>query len=93
MLVRLRDQGDAVVVIEHQPDLLAACDRLVELGPAGGAAGGRVIAEGSPAELAADSNEALHFFQEASRLYLQTHGGDAERGKKATRKGKRRVAS
>ncbi|MHC4262606.1 MAG: excinuclease ABC subunit UvrA, partial [Planctomycetota bacterium] len=52
VLQRLADRGDAVVVIEHHTGLLAACDRLVELGPAGGAAGGRLIADGTPSELA-----------------------------------------
>ncbi len=54
VLARLAGRGDAVVVIEHQLDLLAACDRLVELGPQGGEAGGRVIAAGTPEELARD---------------------------------------
>jgi excinuclease ABC subunit A len=52
VLRRLADRGDAVIVIEHHVDLLNACDRLVELGPAGGDAGGRTIACGTPAELA-----------------------------------------
>ena len=54
VLVRLAERGDAVVVIEHHTGLLAACDRLVELGPGGGDAGGRMVADGTPAELAAD---------------------------------------
>ena len=51
---RLARRGDALVVIEHHTGVLAACDRLVELGPGGGAAGGRVIALGTPRELAED---------------------------------------
>ena len=54
VLQKLAERGDAVLVIEHHVDLLGACDRLVELGPGGGAAGGRVIAQGTPAELARD---------------------------------------
>ncbi len=54
VLARLAERGDAVAVIEHHLDLLAACDRLVELGPAGGESGGRVIAAGTPEELARD---------------------------------------
>jgi len=53
-LARLARRGDAVLVIEHHTELLAVCDRVLELGPGGGAAGGRVIAEGTPAELARD---------------------------------------
>ena len=52
----LVDRGDAVIMIEHHTGLLAACDRLVEIGPAGGAAGGELLAEGTPEELAQDSN-------------------------------------
>ncbi|MEQ1892468.1 MAG: excinuclease ABC subunit UvrA, partial [Planctomycetota bacterium] len=54
VLRKLADRGDAVLVIEHHVELLRACDQLLELGPAGGEAGGRVIARGTPAELAAD---------------------------------------
>jgi excinuclease ABC subunit A len=52
----LTDQGHAVVLIEHHTDLLASCDGLVELGPEGGDAGGRVIARGTPAELEANKD-------------------------------------
>ena len=51
VLRSLADRGDAVCVIEHHTDLLAVCDRLVELGPAGGLAGGQLIASGTPEEL------------------------------------------
>jgi len=44
---------NAVFVIEHHPHVLAACDWLVELGPAGGPEGGYVIAEGTPEQVAA----------------------------------------
>ena len=55
VLDRLAARGDAVILIEHHAQLLSICDRLVELGPQGGAAGGRVIAAGTPGELAADA--------------------------------------
>jgi len=52
VLDRLVDDGHTVLVSEHHPYLLAACDWLVELGPGGGPQGGRVLAEGTPERLA-----------------------------------------
>ncbi len=46
------DAGHSVLVVEHDPNLLAACDWLVELGPGAGPDGGRVIFEGTPDDLA-----------------------------------------
>ncbi len=54
VLRSLARRGNAVVVVEHNTEVLEACDRLVELGPGGGDAGGVVIAGGTPRELAAD---------------------------------------
>jgi excinuclease ABC subunit A len=48
----LVDKGHTVVVIEHHPHVLASCDWLIELGPGAGPEGGRVIAKGSPKEVA-----------------------------------------
>lgn len=51
VLGRLVERGDTCVVIEHQPDLIAAADWLVELGPEGGPAGGHVVFQGPLVEL------------------------------------------
>jgi excinuclease ABC subunit A len=50
-LARLARRGNAVVLIEHNVDLLGVCDHLIELGPDGGEAGGRYVATGTPQEL------------------------------------------
>ena len=46
-------RGDTVVLIEHNLDLIRNCDWVVDLGPEGGAAGGRLVAEGAPEVIAA----------------------------------------
>jgi excinuclease ABC subunit A len=52
VLDRLVDRGDTLVVIEHHPAVIAAADQVVELGPEGGAGGGKVVATGTPREIA-----------------------------------------
>ena len=53
-LRRLRDIGNTVLVVEHDEDAIRSADWLVDIGPAAGAGGGRVIAQGTPAEVAAN---------------------------------------
>ncbi|MET8469282.1 excinuclease ABC subunit UvrA [Streptomyces sp. NPDC006422] len=48
LLLRLRDKGNTVLVVEHDPDVIAVADHVVDMGPAGGADGGRVVFEGTP---------------------------------------------
>ena len=51
-LHRLVDAGDSVVVVEHDLRVVAQADRVIDLGPGAGADGGRIIADGTPAEVA-----------------------------------------
>ncbi|MEV1019590.1 excinuclease ABC subunit UvrA [Streptomyces sp. NPDC050264] len=48
LLLRLRDKGNTVLVVEHDPDVIAVADHVVDMGPLGGAGGGRVVYEGTP---------------------------------------------
>ncbi|MBX0301158.1 excinuclease ABC subunit UvrA [Cryobacterium sp. 1639] len=52
-LGRLVDAGNTVVVVEHDMGVVAAADWVIDLGPSGGSAGGRIVAEGTPATVAA----------------------------------------
>ncbi len=47
LLLRLRDKGNTVLVVEHKPEMIAIADHVIDLGPAAGAAGGEVVFEGS----------------------------------------------
>jgi excinuclease ABC subunit A len=53
VLNKLVDQGNTVVVIEHNLDVIKSADYIIDLGPEGGAGGGRIVGEGTPEELAA----------------------------------------
>ena len=53
VLQKLVDAGNTVIVIEHNLDLIKCADHIIDLGPEGGSAGGLVIAEGTPEEVAA----------------------------------------
>jgi excinuclease ABC subunit A len=51
---KLRDQGNTLVVIEHNLDVIKTADWIIDLGPEGGEGGGRIIAQGSPKDIAAN---------------------------------------
>jgi excinuclease ABC subunit A len=62
VLNKLVDQGNTVVVIEHNLDVIRSADHLIDLGPEGGNAGGRLVAAGTPEEVAANPDSATGRF-------------------------------
>jgi len=63
MFNRLVDKGNTVLVIEHNLDVLKCADRIIDLGPGGGSQGGRIIAEGTPEEIAAGDSPTAPFLR------------------------------
>lgn len=56
LLDRLVDSGRSVIVIEHHQAVMAHADHLIDLGPGAGAEGGRIVFEGTPAQLVAQAS-------------------------------------
>jgi excinuclease ABC subunit A len=75
VLHRLADLGNSVVIIEHNLDVIRNADWLIDMGPEGGEEGGRVIAEGRPAQVAAVAGS--HTGEFLARYYAE-HGLPAE---------------
>ena len=56
VLDRLLAKGATIVLVEHDLDLIATADHVIDMGPGGGAAGGRIIATGTPEQIAASTD-------------------------------------
>jgi excinuclease UvrABC ATPase subunit len=68
LLLRLRDKGNTVLVVEHKPELIAIADRVVDLGPGAGAAGGEVMFEGTVEGLRASGTVTGRHLDDRARL-------------------------
>ncbi|MFW9845625.1 MAG: hypothetical protein ACFFD6_02670, partial [Candidatus Thorarchaeota archaeon] len=64
LLQRLVSEGSSVIVVEHHPHVLAACDWLLELGPVGGPRGGKVVATGPPRSVAQKDTPTAPYLRE-----------------------------
>jgi excinuclease ABC subunit A len=51
VLRRLQSKGNTIIIIEHNPDVIRACDWIIDLGPEGGREGGQVVANGTPKQI------------------------------------------
>jgi excinuclease ABC subunit A len=87
VLQRLVDNGNSVVVIEHNLDVIKVSDRLIDLGPEGGDEGGQVIAQGTPEQVVATEDSYTgHFLAEilpikAARTRRPAGSGGTRAGK------------
>ena len=85
VLHRLRDHGNTVVVIEHNLDVIKTADWIVDLGPEGGSGGGRIIAEGTPEQIAACPQSHTGHFLAPLLGQKKAKPGDVKGAAKATR--------
>ncbi|MBS1211586.1 MAG: uvrA, partial [Proteobacteria bacterium] len=74
VLQQLRDHGNTVIVIEHNLEVIKTADWLVDLGPEGGDGGGRIVAEGTPEQIAAHPDSHTGRFLHA--VLEKSAGGD-----------------
>jgi excinuclease UvrABC ATPase subunit len=75
LLLRLRDKGNTVLVVEHKPQTIAIADHVVDLGPAAGAAGGEVTFEGTVAGLRASKTLTGRHLDDRASLKTATRTG------------------
>ncbi|MEV4758358.1 excinuclease ABC subunit UvrA [Micromonospora sp. NPDC049559] len=68
LLLRLRDKGNTVLVVEHKPELISIADHVVDLGPGAGAAGGMICFEGTVEKLRASGTVTGRHFDDRARL-------------------------
>ncbi|MEW1633711.1 excinuclease ABC subunit UvrA [Streptomyces sp. NPDC093801] len=72
LLLRLRDKGNTVLVVEHKPEVIAIADHVVDLGPGAGAAGGTVCFEGGVEGLRGSGTVTGRHFDDRARLKEST---------------------
>ncbi|CEN56773.1 excinuclease ABC subunit UvrA [Candidatus Methylopumilus turicensis] len=72
-LMRLRDIGNSVIVVEHDQDAIMAADYVVDIGPGAGEHGGQIIAEGTPAEIQANPNSVTGQYLSGKKQITYNH--------------------
>jgi excinuclease ABC subunit A len=71
VLHRLVDGGASVIVVEHNLDVICEADHIIDMGPEGGDAGGRVVAQGTPLELARQHGTDSHTARFLTRMMTE----------------------
>ena len=87
VLHSLRDRGNTIVVIEHNLDVIKACDWIIDLGPDGGNGGGEIVATGSPLQIAQQQDSATGYY--LKRFFSKTKDTKAQATVKKKTPGKR----
>ncbi|MDQ1341643.1 MAG: excinuclease subunit, partial [Pseudomonadota bacterium] len=82
VMERLRDNGNSLLVVEHDPQIMLAADRIVDLGPGPGEHGGRIVFNGTPAQLAgrADTQTAQYLSGRKDAVDAAGHRGPPRSG-------------
>ncbi len=81
LLQALVDRGNSVLVIEHNLDMIKSADWVIDMGPGGGVAGGKLVAAGTPEQVAAvDGSLTGHYLADA----LRQHGAQSSAAMRLT---------
>ncbi len=68
-LQALRDEGNTVIVVEHDPQVILAADRVIDIGPGAGQLGGKIVAQGSPSKIASAETPTGQALRETTTLF------------------------
>lgn len=72
VLNKLADKGNTIIIIEHNMDVIKVCDYIIDIGPEGGRAGGKILCEGTPAEIIQNKNsETARFLKKEFDFFSQ----------------------
>jgi excinuclease ABC subunit A len=74
VLNKLVDRGNTIIVIEHNMEVIKMADHIIDIGPEGGERGGRIIAQGTPEEIAAQKEGYTSSFLEEILQNAETKG-------------------
>lgn len=85
-LKNLRDGGNSVLVVEHDKDIMLAADYLIDMGPAAGFHGGKIVSEGTPKEVLASNSVTARYLNNKDRIEIPKERRKGN-GKKLTLKG------
>jgi ABC-type glutathione transport system ATPase component len=89
VLHRLVDQGNSVVVIEHNLDVIKTADWIIDMGPEGGVRGGTIVAEGTPEQVAKNKASFTGHYLASAETGLIAQRRSRNRGRKAARSASR----